>query len=131
TENGKVLWRNDELVIDHKEGPGSSPVLFENLLIVNCDGQHKQYVAALDTKDGHIVWKAKRSVPMREREDFHKAYGTPVLINVDGKPQLISPGAQQMQSYDPHTGEELWHIRYDGFSNVPLPLVDESMLYIC
>lgn len=131
TETAEILWWNNELVVDHKEGPGSSPILFEDRLIVNCDGQDYQYVAALDTKDGHIAWKTKRSAPMRPQPDLKKAYGTPILIDVAGQPQVISTGADQVEAYNPRTGEELWRVRYEGFSNVPLPLVDASNLYIC
>ena len=129
--SGRVLWRNHELVIDHKEGPGSSPILFEDLLIVNCDGQDKQYVVALDKRSGEIVWKTNRSAPFREQADFRKAYSTPIVIQVDGRRQLISAGADQVQSYDPRTGRELWRVRYQGFSNVPVPLFEDGMVYLC
>src|SRR5690606_40278584 len=130
TETGRILWRNEELVIDHKEGPGSSPILFENLLIVNCDGQDNQYVAALDKGTGKFVWKTKRSAPLRDRPDFRKAYSTPVILEAAGKLQLISTGADQVNSYDPRTGEELWRVRYVGFSNVPTPVIDGDRVLV-
>jgi outer membrane protein assembly factor BamB len=131
TGDGRVLWRNNDLVVDHKEGPGSSPILFENLLFVNCDGQDQQYVAALDKRTGKPIWRTNRSAPFREKPDFRKAYATPVIIQVDGKPQLVSPGADQVESYDPQTGRELWRVRYQGFSNVPVPLFQDGMIYLC
>lgn len=128
---GDILWRNNEHAIDHKEGPGSSPILFENFLIFNCDGQDKQYVVALHKQDGSTAWRTDRSAPFREKIDFRKAYATPILIAVNGQEQLLSPGADQVQSYDPRTGRELWQVRYKGFSNVPLPLFVDGMIYLC
>jgi outer membrane protein assembly factor BamB len=130
TETGRILWRNENLVVDHKEGPGSSPILFENLLIVNCDGQDRQFVAALDKRTGKPVWETKRSVPFNVRPDFRKAFSTPALIDVAGKTQLVSTGANQVNVFDPRTGRELWRMQYSGFSNIPVPLVDRDRVYV-
>lgn len=126
----RILWRNQELVIDHKEGPGSSPILFENLLIVNCDGQDHQYVAALHKSTGKIAWKTKRSAPLRSNPDYRKAYSTPAIVETSSGPQLVSTGADQVNAYNPRTGEEIWRVRYVGFSNVPVPLVDGDRVYV-
>ncbi|QDU39318.1 putative methyltransferase YcgJ [Maioricimonas rarisocia] len=133
TKTGEILWTNESLILDHKEGPGSSPVLYENLLIVTCDGMDVQYVTALDTATGQPVWKSERSAPLHDRPDFCKAYATPLIVQVDGKDQLISPGAHQVHGYDPATGAELWHVRYFGFSNVPRPLYDteSERIFLC
>jgi outer membrane protein assembly factor BamB len=130
TTTGDVLWRNTDLIVDHKEGPGSSPILFENLLIVNCDGQDQQYVAALDKQTGKIVWKTRRSAPMNPNPDFRKAFSTPVVIDVGGRPQIVSTGANQVNAYEPRTGRELWQVRYKGFSNVPVPLIGADRVYV-
>ena len=129
TQTGEVLWRNEELKIDHMEGPGSSPILFENLVILNCDGMDQQYVVALDTETGKPVWKTDRSAPFRDNPDHRKAYSTPLVIDVGGELQLVSIGADQVQGYDPRTGRELWQVRFRGFSCVPRPLYDGGLLY--
>jgi outer membrane protein assembly factor BamB len=129
-ETGKVLWRNEDLVIDHKEGPGSSPILFEHLLIVNCDGQDRQFIAALDKERGKAVWKTTRSVPYQVQADFRKAFSTPALIDVGGKPELVSTGANQCNVLDPRTGREIWRVQYTGFSNIPVPLIDNGRVFI-
>jgi len=131
TKDGSIVWRTTNLVIDHKEGPGSSPILFEDLLIVNCDGQDQQYVTALDKRTGKPVWRTDRSAPFREKPDFRKAYSTPVVIEVNGERQLLSTGADQVQAYDVRTGRERWRVRYHGFSNVPVPLIDDGIVYLC
>jgi outer membrane protein assembly factor BamB len=128
---GKVLWRNEDLIIDHGEGPGSSPLLFGNLLIVNCDGTDRQFVAGLAKETGRIVWQTKRSVSVEQkREDMRKAFSTPALIDVAGRPQLVSTGADQAQAYDPLTGKELWRVHFTGFSDIPIPIVDRDRVYL-
>jgi outer membrane protein assembly factor BamB len=129
TTNGEVLWRT-HLVIEHQGGPGSSPVLFEDLLIVNCDGADFQYVVALDTADGSIRWKTERSAPQRDNPVFKRAFSTPLIVQHEGRTVLISIGADQTHAYDPATGEEVWHVRYVGFSNVAAPVADEERTYL-
>ncbi|MAT14503.1 MAG: hypothetical protein CMJ46_04450 [Planctomyces sp.] len=131
SETGEIVWKHEKLKIDHKEGPGSSPVLFRDRLLINCDGMDEQYVVALDKQTGEIIWKTARSGPFRERPDFKKAYSTPVVYEVNGRWQVISTGADQMEAYDVDSGAEIWRVRYDGFSNVPLILVDGTTAYVC
>jgi hypothetical protein len=126
-----VLWRNQTLIIDHGEGPGSSPILFQDLLIVNCDGTDRQFVVALSKQTGQIVWKAKRSVSVdQKRSDMRKAFATPALIQVAGQTQLVSPAADQVNAFDPRTGAEQWHVRYSGWSEIPVPVVDRDRVYV-
>src|SRR5262249_47876408 len=102
--SGKILWINQELRLDHKEGPGSSPILCGDLLILNCDGLDVQYVAALDKKTGRLAWKTKRTGARAQNPDFRKAYTTPLVIRVGGKDQIVSVGADRTSAYDPATG---------------------------
>ncbi|MGD9646589.1 MAG: PQQ-binding-like beta-propeller repeat protein [Pirellulales bacterium] len=133
TNSGEVLWKNQELKLDHKEGPGSSPIIWRDLLIVNCDGTDVQYVAALDKRTGRLVWKTPRRMPISDTPDYCKAYCTPVVIRAgaDNHEELISPGASRVIAYDPATGRELWFVNYEGFSNVPRPIVGHGLVYIC
>ena len=125
TETGEILWRRTDLNIDHQVGPGSSPVLFENLLIVHCDGTDYQYIVALDKKTGQIVWKSVRSAPLTELSPaMRKASCTPIIVNVNDKPQLLSVGSHAFYGYDPRRGSELWRVRFAGFSNVARPVSD-------
>lgn len=131
TATGRVLWTNNELVIQHKEGPGSSPIPYGDLLLINCDGMDFQYVVALDKQTGRIKWKTGRTGEPHPKPDFRKAYATGLIVPRGDHQQLISPGAHQVISYRPDTGEELWKVRYDGFSNVPRPLYGHGMVYVC
>ena len=60
SRDGKVLWTSRELKYHHQHGPAGSPVVFENLLLINCDGIDVQYLVGLDKTTGKIVWKTDR-----------------------------------------------------------------------
>ena len=131
TAGGSVLWRRTDLKLDHKEGPGSSPVLFGNLLILTCDGTDVQYLIALDKATGETKWQTRRSVSFGFWPgDFRKAYSTPFIAQVEGQPQLISTGAQSAYGYDPESGKELWRFAYSGFSNASRPVVGQGMMFL-
>lgn len=132
--DGAIVWKNEDLQLDHGEGPGSSPILWHDLLILTCDGKDVQYVAALDKATGKLRWKTPRSGKPAEAPDQRKAYSTP-LVAVIGSgaarhEELISPAADRVIAYDPATGRELWKVEYKGWSNVPIPILAHDMLYI-
>jgi outer membrane protein assembly factor BamB len=124
SQSGKVLWRTRLDYDNGQHGPGGSPVLYEDLLIVNCDGMSVQYVAALDKWTGRIQWKQYRK--------GNHAYSTPLIVRLAGGDQLISAGAFRVVAYEPRTGKEIWHVLYgDGFSNVPRPVFGNGLVFIC
>jgi outer membrane protein assembly factor BamB len=127
-------WENTDLKIDHQNGPGGSPVLYKDRLLIPCDGMDFQYEVALDTKTGKVLWKTERSAVEKLRnkpDDLRKAYGTPVLLEIDGQMQSLTMAAERLYALDPNTGKELWYVDHPGFSNVPLPVSDEEAIYIC
>ncbi len=101
TADGAPMWTNQDLKIDHTEGPGSSPIIWQNLLIVHCDGSDLQYIVALDKETGKIVWRTDRTGDKAADGKENKAFCTPLVIEVDGKPLLISPAARHVFAYDP------------------------------
>ena len=119
---GEVLWTDTAHPIEHGGGPGSSPVVAAGRLIVTLDGADESYVMALDPTDGSELWRQPRSAPHRDNPIFHRAFATPLVTQWDGRTIVVSPGADQVNAYDPATGEELWHVRYIGFSVVPQPV---------
>ncbi|MEZ5353263.1 MAG: PQQ-binding-like beta-propeller repeat protein [Bryobacteraceae bacterium] len=125
TTAGEILWKR-QFEYAYQHGSGGSPVLYKNLLLFSCDGTDVQFVVALDKTTGETVWKKDRPRPGT------MAFTTPLLIDVDGKAQLISPSAFRTVAYDPATGEELWQVRYGkGFSNVPRPVFAHGLVYLC
>jgi outer membrane protein assembly factor BamB len=134
TKSQKVIWRNQSIEsVLHENGPGSTPVLWNDLLMFHMDGSDKQYVVALDTKTGKQAWKTSRSGEMNSNPQLKKAYGTPLIVDMHGREQLISPGADWVYGYDPATGKELWKLNYGvlGFSIVPKPVAAHGMIYLC
>jgi outer membrane protein assembly factor BamB len=131
--DGKIFWSNSELKFEHETGPGSSPILFGDLLIVHCDGTDQQFVTAFRKQDGTIAWRTARSGELHPDGMMKKAFSTPIVIPGKTGPQLISPGANWVYGYDPQTGSELWKVSYGklGFSNVPRPLFADGLVYIC
>lgn len=83
-------------------GPGTSPVLFEDTVIIqgDNDGGETSFIAALAKKDGKLVWKSKRT--------NWTTWATPLLVQHAGAWQLITSSREATVSYDPKTGKELW-----------------------
>ncbi len=136
---GKTLWTREDLPCRHYRGPSSSPVLFENLVILTLDGADLQYLVALDKDTGRTVWQTNRSVEwndggstnkMVQDGDRRKAHGTPLLITEAGQPQLLSTGAKAAYAYDPRTGRELWRVRFDAWSAAPVPVYRAGLMFL-
>jgi outer membrane protein assembly factor BamB len=129
TETGKILWTR-RLKIDHQVGPGSSPIVHGNLLILTRDGCDQQYIAALDKQSGATVWKTKRPPLATSTAVQRKAFSTPLVIAYDGREQMVVPGAQWMVSYDPATGHELWRVDTGPtFSNSARPVYGAGLVF--
>ena len=125
TTAGEVLW-STRLRYDAQHGNGGSPVLYRDLLIINCDGWgNEAYVVALDTQTGKSRWRTSR------RRPWSQAYSTPLVIRVGDEDQLVSVGAFRTVAYEPLTGNEIWRVSYgEGFSNVPRPVFGEGLVFI-
>jgi outer membrane protein assembly factor BamB len=124
TTAGEVVWKT-RFPYESQHGNGGSPVLYHDLLIINCDGSDVAFVVALDTRTGKVRWKTSRRTPADQ------AYSTPLVIRVGDKDQVISAGAYRAAAYDPQNGKEIWRVSYaDGFSNVPRPVFGHGLVYI-
>src|SRR4051812_14707060 len=108
TKTGKVLWQRTDLECNHFRGAGSSPIVWQDLLIMNFDGSDYQYIIALDKKTGKTAWKTNRSTDYADLEpdgkvkaegDYRKAFSTPHVAEVDGVPVLFSSGAKAHYAY--------------------------------
>jgi outer membrane protein assembly factor BamB len=132
TKTRKLAWTNTEIEVLHENGPGSSPVLFDDKLIFHCDGSDAQYIVALDARTGKIAWKKERTGQMHADPQLKKAYGTPIVMKIGGQDLIISPAADWLYAYDPKNGEEVWKAPYGvlGFSIVPRPVSGHGMVYM-
>ena len=131
TKTQKVLWKNEELNVMHENGPGSTAVLHGDRLISHFDGSDQQFIAAFDKNTGKLAWKTSRSGEMDPRPQQKKAYGTPLIVTINGQPQVVSSAANNIYGYDPQTGQELWKIHYGelGFSMSTVPVADDQQIY--
>jgi outer membrane protein assembly factor BamB len=136
----KVLWQRDDLPCRHFRGPGSSPILFENLLILTLDGIDLQYMAALDKNTGKTVWKTDRTAHWNDLNangepmgggDFRKAFSTPIIVDVGGAKEMLSAGSKADYDYDPVTGRELWKMSCAGYSPASRPIFDHGLAIFC
>jgi len=140
SETGDVIWERTDFVCNHFRGPGSSPFIYKNLLILHFDGSDQQYVVALDKETGETVWRTDRTVQFDdvnpetgeiEREgDLRKAFSTPIIVNVEGHDVLVSLGSMALYGYDPESGEELWRVDFIGsHSGAVRPVFAHGLIY--
>jgi len=122
---GKVLWRNTEHHYAPVHGNGGTPILVDDKLVFSGDGGDKQFVVALDAASGETAWKTDRKC------EFYKkfSFGTPLVITVNGKQQIVSPASGAVMAYDPKDGKELWRAAYDGYSVIPRPVFGHGMIF--
>jgi outer membrane protein assembly factor BamB len=114
TVGGTPLWKKSFGGIGKAGmGPGTSPVIFEDLLILQCDQEMGtgSFIVALDRKDGREVWRQTRTT--------RRSWATPLIVRTAERVELIAAGAEVTVAYDPRTGRELW--RANGTESHPIP----------
>lgn len=138
TSNGDVLWKREDLKCRHYRGPGSSVILYRDLLILTFDGVDLQYVVALDKRSGKTVWKSERTIEWKDLDengqpkregDFRKGFATPLVISVAGKDQLISPASSVLFAYEPDTGKEIWRVRNAAYTPAVSPVYGGGLVF--
>lgn len=131
TATGKTLWSRTDLECDHFRGPGASPILVGDLLIVALDGFDYQYVIAFDKHTGKTVWKKDRNIDYGSDDgDIKKAYCTARVIEVNGRKELVYPSAGDTIAYDPASGDELWRVHHGGMNASSRPLLGHGRIYL-
>jgi outer membrane protein assembly factor BamB len=128
--DGKLLWKRDLGLLDsaYYVAPeaqwefASSPVIYQNLVLIQCDVLNGSFVAALNIKDGSDVWRTPRTdVP---------TWGTPTVSADGAGAQMIVNGYKHVGSYDVRTGKPLWQLKGGGDIPVPTPVVAHGMVFI-
>lgn len=131
TTDGSIVWTRTDLKCKHVQGPGSSPIIYKNLLILHYEGTDVRFIIALDKASGKQVWRTDRpEEPYKPLPNIGtKAYITPIIIKVKGRDLLISNGSAACFAYDPLTGEEVWRVVRGAESTVPMPISENGIVY--
>ncbi len=127
---GKLLWKKDLGVLDSGffVAPdaqwefGSSPVIYDGMLLIQADVQKDSFLAAFDVKTGKERWRTPRAdVP---------TWGTPAVIKVNGREQVVVNGWKHIGGYDLRTGKEIWKLRGTGDIPVPTPIFGHGLIFL-
>lgn len=127
---GNLLWKKDLGLLDWgffrspaaQWGGGCSPVIYEQMVIVQCDVQKNSFIAAFDLKDGAVLWRTPR--------DDIPTWGTPTVHATGQYPQIIVNGFKHIGGYDIQTGKELWRMTGGGDIPVPTPVAAHDLVFI-
>lgn len=128
---GKLKWKVDLGTLDsgwfydpdYQWGMASSPVIYKNLVILQCDVQKDSFVAAYDLKDGKRVW-------LTPREEI-PSWGTPTVYEGKERAELITNATKFVRAYDPLTGKELWRMSGNPEVTATTPVAAHGLVYIC
>jgi outer membrane protein assembly factor BamB len=120
---GNLKWEKDlgQMKTKNSFGEGSSPALFGNTVVVNWDHEGPSFIVASDVDSGKELWRT----PRKELT----SWATPIIIEQDGKAQVITAGNRKVRSYDLASGKLLWEC--DGLTNnaIPTPVFGDGMVY--
>jgi outer membrane protein assembly factor BamB len=128
--NGKLLWKQDLGRLnagwffdpDYEWGVASSPIIYNDTVIVQADIQKDSFIAAYSLKDGRQVWKTLR--------DEIPSWGTPAIYDGKPHPELITHATKFIRGYDPATGKELWKLSGNSEITTPTPLVAHGLIFV-
>jgi outer membrane protein assembly factor BamB len=121
---GNLAWKVAAPFATLGLGTGTSPVLFDNLVIIQRDednGDHSTLVA-YDKKTGKEVWNTKRTIEI--------TWSTPVLVQASGRTELVTNGSEHIIAYDPATGKELWRTTGVQSNAIHTPLVGQGLVIV-
>lgn len=128
--NGRFLWKVDLGRLDfgaydiptYEWGSASSPIIWNNLVILQCDTQDDSFMLALDATTGKTIWKT-------EREEI-PSWGTPTVATTSSGPELVANASNFIRGYDPRTGKELWRLGRSSKITAPTPVFADGMFVI-
>lgn len=131
TSDGSIVWKRTDLKCEHAQGPGSSPIIYKNLLILHYEGTDVRFIVALDKATGKQIWRSDRPeepyVPLTKIG--RKSYVTPLIINVKGRNLLISNGSAVCIAYEPETGKEVWRVVRGAESTISMPFAEKGVVF--
>jgi outer membrane protein assembly factor BamB len=121
---GKLRWEKDfgDMATRNSFGEGSSPALYGNTLVVNWDHEGQSFVVALDKNTGKELWRADRDEPT--------SWATPLIVEHNGKPQVIVSATNRVRSYDLAAGNLIWECGGMTVNSIPSPVHEDGIVYV-
>ncbi|MFC1608070.1 PQQ-binding-like beta-propeller repeat protein [Candidatus Latescibacterota bacterium] len=121
---GNLLWEKDfgEMRIRYQYGESSSPALYQDKLIIQWDHEGRSFIAALDKRTGREIWRVNRT--------DGTSWATPLVIEHNGKKQVVACAIRRVRSYDLETGAELWDTRDMTAGPIPSPVGADGVVYL-
>ena len=134
--DGNIRWINSDLNFYSQHGLGTSPILYDNLLILAVDQSNREepkglgfqqpwdkgYLLALDKNTGKERWRGMRGMS-------RLAHATPIVMQINSKDQIISPAGDVIQGFDPINGKLIWTVINKGEPCVPSPVIGDGLIY--
>jgi len=122
--NGNILWDKDfgQMQTVMSFGEGSSPSLYKDKIIVTWDHEAGSFITVLDKKTGKEIWKMDR--------EEGTSWASPLVVEVNGKPQVVTAATKKVRSYDLGTGEIIWECTGLTRNVIPNPVYGEGILYV-
>lgn len=122
--DGEPKWELDLGEFPGTWGVAASPILVDGKVIQNADAEGESKLVAVDPANGSIVWETVREAKPKG------GWSTPILIEFDGKKELVLNGETGINAYDPATGEDLWFCEGFNGRGSPVPDWDGKRLYV-
>lgn len=121
--HGNRLWEKDLGTMRTRYGWGEAvtPVVSHSRLVVNCDQEDQSFITVLDARTGDAVWRKDRDEPT--------TWATPLIVEHDGRRQLIVNGTNRVRSYDLESGEVIWECGGQSVNAIPSPVLSGNLVY--
>ncbi len=127
---GRLLWKKDLGVLnagaydlpDYEWGTASSPIIYKDLVIVQCDTQKGSFLLAANIKTGNTVWKT-------DREEL-PSWGTPNVYSGKARTEIVTNASNFIRGYDPATGKELWRLGGSSKITAPTPVISGDLIVV-
>ncbi|HLN03382.1 MAG TPA: PQQ-binding-like beta-propeller repeat protein [Bryobacteraceae bacterium] len=128
--DGKLLWKKDLGLQnagwffdpDSEWGAASSPVIYEHMVIVQCDRQKDSFIAAFDLKDGKELWRTARAeIP---------SWGTPTIVKAQDHTEVATNGSKAIRGYDAASGKQLWTLGPNSEVTCTTPVTAHGLIFV-